>query len=60
MVQACGYNCTKLLTLYHTIQTFNDPVKEAFQKNCGKEHFLLFPPRSGGEPVGLMSWWLRV
>ena len=34
------------LTLYHTIQTFNDPRKEVFRKHCGKRrkccHFLLF------------------
>ena len=33
-------------TLYHTIQTFNDPEKETFWKHCGKRrkcwHFLLF------------------
>ena len=37
------------LSLYYTIQTFSDPVDEAFGKilekgeNAGKQHFLLFP-----------------
>ena len=41
---------TFLLTLNHTIPTFNDPVKKrAFQnvvekgENAGNQHFLLFP-----------------
>ena len=35
-----------LLILYHTIQTFNDPEKESFSKNCEKrrnQHFLHCP-----------------
>ena len=37
------------LILYHTITTFNDPKKKAFENIVGKEenadnqHFLLFP-----------------
>ena len=40
----------KTLTLYHTIQTFNDPLKKMpFENivgrggNAGNKHFLLFP-----------------
>ena len=34
----CSYPCFPgvLLTLYHTIPTFNDPKEEAFGKHCGK------------------------
>ena len=32
------------LTLYHTIPTFNDPEKEGFGKNCGKEENAAFSP----------------
>ena len=37
------------LSLYHTITTFNDPVKKPFEnivgkgENAGNQHFLLFP-----------------
>ena len=37
-------NICELLTLYHTIMTFNDPEKETFSKHCN-QHFLLFPQR---------------
>ena len=36
-------------TLYHTIQTFNDPKEKTFKniegkgENAGNQHFLLFP-----------------
>ena len=30
-----------VLTLYHTIPTFNNPGKETFLKHCN-QHFLLF------------------
>ena len=38
-----------LLTIYHTILTFNDPGRGVFEKivgkgeNAGNQHFLLFP-----------------
>ena len=38
-----------ILTLYHTILTFNDPEEEDFEnivekgENAGNQHFLLFP-----------------
>ena len=38
-----------ILILFHTILTFDDPVKEAFEnivgkgENAGNQHFLLFP-----------------
>ena len=38
-----------MLTLYHTIPTFNDPEERPFEKilgkgeNAGNQHFLLFP-----------------
>ena len=45
---SCFYN-RLLLTVYNTIQTFNDPETEAFEnivekgENAGHQHFLLFP-----------------
>ena len=30
-------NDKTILTLYHTIPTFNDPEKEGFRKHCGKK-----------------------
>ena len=41
--------CHGVLTLYHTILTFNDPEKMPFEniwgkgENAGNQHFLLFP-----------------
>ena len=35
MFICASYFC--VLTLYHTILTFNDPDKEAFLKHCGKK-----------------------
>ena len=32
---------TLLLTLYHTIPTFNDPEKESFWKHCGEKENML-------------------
>ena len=35
-----------LLTLYHTVLTFNDPVEEACGKHCGKRRKCWKPPIS--------------
>ena len=47
-VENVGILSSERLTLYHTIPTFNDPEKEAFEniagtaENAGNQHFLSF------------------
>ena len=38
---ARAINCKTMLTLYHTIPTFNDPKKEGFCKHYGKKRKML-------------------
>ena len=60
------HSISKLLTLYHTILTLNDPEKKPFEnivgkgENAGNQHFLLFPQCSLPIPKRISSFKLHL